>query len=88
MAHRRAVIASRAGGLPDKVVPGETGWLVPPGDDLALADAIADAIGDPSRLLAMGTAGRALVEREFSWDAAADHQLRVYRDLLSRAGSM
>ncbi len=31
MAHRRPVVASRAGGLPDKVVPGVTGWLVPPG---------------------------------------------------------
>jgi len=88
MAHRRAVIASNAGGLPDKVVPGETGWLVPPGDDRPLADAIADAIGDPSRLVAMGTAGRVLVEREFSWTAAADLLLVAYRDLLSRSGSM
>lgn len=88
MAHRRAVIASRAGGLPDKVVPGVTGWLVSPGNDRALADAIVDAVGDRARLLSMGTAGRALVEREFSWSTAADLTLRMYRDLLSRTGSM
>jgi glycosyltransferase involved in cell wall biosynthesis len=88
MSHRRAVIASRAGGLPDKVVPGVTGWLVPPGDDGALADAISDAIGDPVRLAAMGTAGRALVEREFSWPAIAEQLLGVYRELLSRPASM
>jgi glycosyltransferase involved in cell wall biosynthesis len=34
MAHRRAVVATRAGGLPDKVHPGENGWLVLPGDAL------------------------------------------------------
>ena len=37
MAHRRAVVATRAGGLPDKVRPGVNGWLVPPDDADALA---------------------------------------------------
>ena len=44
MAHRRAVVASRAGGLPDKVIPGVTGWLVPPGNEEALSAAIAKAL--------------------------------------------
>ena len=44
MAHRRAVVASRAGGLPDKVIPGVTGWLVPPGNEEALSAAIAEAL--------------------------------------------
>ena len=35
MAHRRAVVASAAGGVPDKVKPGVNGWLVPPGDAAA-----------------------------------------------------
>ena len=43
MARRRAVVASRAGGLPDKVRPGENGWLVEPGDAAALASALEDA---------------------------------------------
>lgn len=82
MAHNRAVIATTAGGLPDKVRPGVSGWLVPPGDAPALAAAISGALGEPERLGAMGLAGRALVEREFSWDAAGAATLRLYEDLL------
>jgi glycogen(starch) synthase len=82
MAHRRPVIATTAGGLPDKVRQGVTGWLVPPGDASALAAAISGALGQPGRLAAMGDAGRDTVEREFSWAAAGAATLRLYEDLL------
>jgi glycogen synthase len=82
MAHRRAVVASAAGGIPDKVRPGENGWLVPPGDTSALAAAISGALADPARLAHYGLAGRAIVEREFSWTAAGDATLALYRELL------
>jgi len=81
MAHRRAVIATTAGGLPDKVIPGRTGWLVPPGDAVALTDALREAMSRRSGLMAMGDAGRALVEREFSWDAVAERTIALYRAL-------
>jgi glycogen(starch) synthase len=87
MAHRRAVVASRAGGLPDKIIPGVNGWLVPPGDASALAAAISGALGDPDRLRQMGLAGRAIVEREFSWEAAGAATIRLYESLLSAAGA-
>jgi len=83
MAHRRPVVATTAGGLPDKVRAGVNGWLVPPGDASALAAAISGALADPARLASMGHAGRAIVEREFSWDAAGAATLRLYEDLLS-----
>ncbi len=82
MAHRRAVIASAAGGIPDKVRPGENGWLVPPGDASALAAAISGAVADPARLAHYGLAGRRIVEREFSWTAAGDATVALYRELL------
>ena len=88
MAHRRAVVASRAGGLPDKVIPGVTGWLVPPGNEEALSAAIAKALADSSRLLSMGAAGRALVEKDFSWRAATDRLLAVYAELLEQRNSL
>lgn len=82
MAHRRAVVATRAGGLPDKVRPGVNGWLVPPGDASSLAAAISGALSDASRLAAMGEAGRAIVEREFSWRVTGEATIQLYRDLL------
>jgi glycosyltransferase involved in cell wall biosynthesis len=83
MAHRRPVIASRAGGLPDKVQPGVTGWLVPPGDAGALAAAIDEALARRDALVQMGAAGAALVRREFAWPAIANRQIEIYEDLLA-----
>ena len=81
MAHRRAVVATTAGGLPDKVRPGETGWLVAPGDPDALGAAITAALGDPLALRPMGIAGRALAETQFSWPVVTAQLLAVYREL-------
>jgi glycogen synthase len=83
MAHRRAVVATNAGGLPDKVRPGVNGWLVAPGDPAALAAAISGAVGDAHRLDTYGIAGRSIVEREFSWEAAGKATLQLYEDLLA-----
>jgi len=84
MAHRKPVIATRAGGLPDKVKPGETGWLVEPGDAGALAGALQDAARRAAELPTMGSAGRALVEREFAWPVLVERQIALYRELLER----
>jgi glycogen synthase len=83
MAHRRAVVATRAGGLPDKVKPGLNGWLVEPGDPSALAAAISGAIDEPQTLAAFGQAGRRIVETEFSWDAAGRATVALYKELLA-----
>ncbi|MCX6546248.1 MAG: glycosyltransferase family 4 protein [Acidobacteria bacterium] len=82
MAHRRAVVASRAGGLPDKVRDGHTGWLVPPGNAQALATTLRVALAEPGRLSEMGLAGRALVDAEFSWTTVTDRLLAVFSELL------
>jgi len=82
MAHRRTVVASHAGGLPDKVRHGKTGWLVPPGDPAALASGLRHALAERAHLPAMGVAGRALVEAEFSWTVVTDRMLAVFSELL------
>jgi glycogen(starch) synthase len=89
MAHRKPVIATRAGGLPDKVRPDENGWLVEPDDVAGLAAAIESAVADPVRLHAFGLASRAIVEREFAWSVIVDRQIEIYRELLAtrRPGS-
>ena len=83
MAHRRAVVATRAGGLPYKVKPGINGWLVEPGDPSALAAAISGAVGEAKTLAAFGQAGRKIVETEFSWDAAGRATAALYKELLA-----
>ncbi len=82
MAHRRAILATTAGGLPDKVRPGVNGWLIAPGDAAALASAISGAVSAPDRLEAFGRASRTIVEQEFSWRAAGDATVALYRELL------
>lgn len=88
MAHRRPVIATMVGGLPDKVEHGVSGWLVEPGSVTALAAAIRDAIGQTERLATMGQAGRSIVERDFSWNTVIKDLLAVYRELLLRAETL
>lgn len=83
MAHRRAVVATSAGGLPDKVRPGVTGWLVEPGDPDALAAAVRMALNDPAALIRMGREGRALAEAQFSWPVVTTQLLAVYRELVA-----
>jgi glycosyltransferase involved in cell wall biosynthesis len=82
MAHRRPVVGTRAGGLPDKVLPGLNGWLVEPDDVSALASAVNEAAAAGARLAGMGAESRALVEREFSWAVLVDRQIAIYEDLL------
>jgi glycosyltransferase involved in cell wall biosynthesis len=84
MAHRKPIVATRAGGLPDKVQAGVNGWLVNPGEDRPLADAIADAVSDPVRLIAMGAQSRQIVESTFSWSVLVDRYLELYAELLAR----
>jgi colanic acid/amylovoran biosynthesis glycosyltransferase len=59
MALSRPVISTYVAGIPELVQPGITGWLVPAGDEIALAEAMREALETPVKLLAvMGTAGR------------------------------
>ncbi len=68
-----AVIASAVSGIPEVVVDGETGWLVPPVDPPALGEAIVSALDDEAETRRRGQAGRARVENAFTPDHAARH---------------
>ncbi|MEO5820321.1 MAG: glycosyltransferase family 4 protein [Vicinamibacteraceae bacterium] len=88
MAGGKPVVATRAGGLPDKVRPGHTGWLVEPGSPAALADAIAEALArDDEALARFGAAGRSLVEKAFAWPVVAAQLESLYDALRSRQSS-
>ena len=84
MAHWRAIIATRAGGLPDKVRPGVNGWLVDVDSVDGLAAAIDEAMARWSLLPSMGQASHRIVEAEFSWTALIEHYLTLYEHLRAR----
>jgi starch synthase len=88
MACETAVVASAVGGIPEVVVDGETGLLVPydagaPRDfERALAAAINDVVADPARSAAMGRAGRTRAVRDFAWDSIAERTVEIYQSVL------
>jgi glycosyltransferase involved in cell wall biosynthesis len=83
----RPVVATDVDGIPDAVVDGSTGLLVPPEDPAALAEAISTLLGDPSTREEMGRRGRARSLERFSVERMAGSYEDLYRRLLSAGGS-
>ena len=95
MACETAVVATATGGIPEVVVPGETGLLVPidqatdgtgtpldPEKYVAdFAAALIEVVSDPARAAAMGKAGRERAIDAFSWPAIAEKTVEVYRSV-------
>jgi starch synthase len=85
MACETAVVASAVGGIPEVVVDGVTGTLVPftpeslTGFEHAFADAVNVMAADPARAAEMGKAGRARAVADFGWAAIAEQTMAVYR---------
>jgi glycosyltransferase involved in cell wall biosynthesis len=83
MACGLAVVASDVGGLPE-IVDAGVGALVPPGDPVALAEAVARLLGDP-RCAEKGRLARERVVARWSNDRLVERHLEIYRELLERA---
>jgi glycosyltransferase involved in cell wall biosynthesis len=77
-----AVVASRTGGLPEIVRDGETGLLVPPGDEQALTVALVRVLRDRAWAERLGRAGRARALARFGEAAWVDRYLELYRSLV------
>jgi glycosyltransferase involved in cell wall biosynthesis len=86
MERGRPVVASDVGGLPEIVVDGETGLVVPSGDADALAWAIAELTANLPRAAALGAAGRARALAEFRQERCTERHDELYRASLARAG--
>ena len=78
MASGRPVVVTNTPGLSDYVIDGETGFLVPPGDDRAAAQAIVTLLTDSDRARAMGARGRSEVEASFT----TEHQAALLAQLM------
>jgi len=74
----KPVIAGNVGGIPDAVVDGVTGYLVPQRDSKALAHAISDLLNHPARREQFGRAGFEFVQRTFSWPRIVSNLESLY----------
>jgi glycosyltransferase involved in cell wall biosynthesis len=82
----RPVIATDHGGAQETLVPGETGWLVPPGDPEALAAALAAALTlNPGTRAHLADTAIAHARAHYSKQAMCDRTLAVYDELYARA---
>jgi glycosyltransferase involved in cell wall biosynthesis len=84
MATGAVAVASDVGGARELVVPGETGYLVPPRAPEAVAEAVERVLADPARARRFATAARRRVEAELSVDGMARRTEAVYAELLAR----
>jgi glycosyltransferase involved in cell wall biosynthesis len=88
MAAQLPVVASRVGGLGELVVDGETGLLVPPGDETALAEALGRLVDDRELRRKLGAAGRARAEDSFDLSAFRRAHIDLYDRQLGLAGAV
>jgi glycosyltransferase involved in cell wall biosynthesis len=86
MAAGLPVVASSVGGIPELVLEGETGFLVPPGDPQRLAGAIERLLDDPPLRRRLGAAGRTRVQERFNLASSRQAHLDLYASLLAAAG--
>jgi glycosyltransferase involved in cell wall biosynthesis len=83
MAAARPVVATDVGGAREAIIEGQTGYLVPSGDDELMAKRIITLLLEPERARAMGEQGRRLVEEKFSCEAQLRQSEAVYDQLLA-----
>jgi glycosyltransferase involved in cell wall biosynthesis len=82
MAQAKPVIATAVGGNPEAVADGQTGFLVPPGDDNELAGRILRLLANPSEACAMGLAAREVCRERFSVSGMAGSMAALYTRML------
>lgn len=86
MAAGRPVVATAVGGIPEIVVQGETGLLVPPGDVAALSGAMWWILSRPESAAAYGAAGLRRVRERFSIEIAVKRHEELYENLFAMSG--
>jgi glycogen synthase len=83
MAAGKPVVATDIGGSPELVTDSVTGYLVPPADENALANAIINLLHEPNKAEMMGTEGRRTVKEQFTVEAMVKSYENLYQSLSS-----
>jgi len=84
MAYGLPCVSTTVCGIPEIVVHGQTGLLVPPDDDASLATALLHLLEQPSYAAQLGTAGRLRVEQHLNWDRVVDRMAPTLDQLSMR----
>src|SRR5581483_5505065 len=87
LAAGRPTVATAVGGLPDVVIDGETGWLVPPRNPERLAAAILEALENRDEARRRAAAGQALVRKLFDVRRTGREIASIYAQVLSRVSA-
>lgn len=88
MAASRPVVVTDVGGACEAVINGETGYVVPSGDDEEMAVRIVSLLRDPTRGAEMGRHGRHVVEENFTCEAQLARTEDLYEELLATRSSV
>lgn len=80
----KPVVGGRSGGVPEAIVDGETGLLVPPDDPQALAEAVIRIFKNPDLMARLGERGRERVREEFRWEVQIEKVLSRLANSASR----
>ena len=86
MAAGKPVVASNVGGSKEMIKDGITGYLVPPADSNAMANAIMDLLKSPEKAVAMGGMGRKVVQEKFTVETMVKKYEELYFSLLEDRG--
>jgi len=86
MAAGLPVVATDVGGVREAIVEGDTGYVVPAGDDEKMAERIIQLLNEPTAARAMGERGKLIVADKFSCDHHLENTLELYDELLSVPG--
>jgi L-malate glycosyltransferase len=86
MAAGKPVVATNVGGAREAIVEGETGYLVPSGDDRAMAERVIHLLQSPAEARELGMRGRTLVGDRFSREAQLKNTEELYGRFLTRIG--
>lgn len=82
MAASKPMIASAVGGVPEVIDHARTGWLIPPDDVNALADALRTLIASPDVRAQVGTAARAEVEAHYALETCVERLIHIYESVI------
>jgi L-malate glycosyltransferase len=85
MAASKAAVCTTAGGIPDVLVDGETGFLVPPRDHEAMAEKLVVLLEDPARRARMGAAALRRARERFTVERMVEGTAAVYARLAGTA---